>query len=175
MIGYTPYFDPSAPILDRYGPTNAWSTGIVEGDLELPLPYDLLPVYFGTCFEDDKGTEATIDDQTVCADNVFPFYATGERDIDGNMMTEEYYYGDPGSGRFPGCTPSRTPDGTNPDDGCFAKWWIVGGGESIDNRRRIQVRIPATSPDGEPNHFRAIDGYGRLCRQRADAGPGRGR
>ncbi len=170
MIGYTPYFDPTAPILDRYGPTNAWSTGIVEGASELPLPYDLLPVYFGTCIEDDKGTVETTDDETICKDNVFPFYATGERDIDGDMMTEEYYYGDPGSGRFPGCIPSRTPDGTDPDDGCFSKWWIVGGGQSIDNRRRIQVRIPPTGPDNEPNHFRAIDGAGAYVgnEQKAD-------
>jgi len=172
MIGYTPYFDPAAPILDRYGPTNAWSTGIVEGPSELPLPYDLLPVYFGTCIEDDKGTVETTDDETICADNVFPFYATGERDIDGDMMTEEYYYGDPGSGRFPGCIPSRTPDGTNPDDGCFAKWWVVGGGQSVDHRRRVQVKIPDTGPDGQPNHFRAIDGTGAYVgnEQKADAG-----
>ena len=172
MIGYTPYFTSSTPMLDRYGPTNAFSTGIVEGPMELPLPYDLLPVYFGTCIEDDKGTPETTDDETVCRDNVFPFYATGERDIDGNMMTEEFYYGDPGSGRFPGCEPNRVPDATNPDDGCFAKWWVIGGGISTDNRRRVQVRIPPTGPDGEPNHFRAIDGTGAWVgnEQKPDAG-----
>jgi hypothetical protein len=161
MIGYTPYFDPSAPILDRYGPTNAWSTGIVEGDQELELPYDLLPMYFGTCFVDNKETPLdTTDDVTVCRDDVFPFYATGQRDVNGDMMTDEFYYGDPASGRFPDCTPNRTPDATNPDDGCFAKWWVVGSGTSIDNRRRLQVRIPSTGPEGKPNHFLAIDGTG---------------
>lgn len=173
MIGYTPYFEPSAPILDRYGPTNAWATGIVEGDSELELPYDLLPMYFGTCFVDNKETPLdTTDDVTVCRDDVFPFYATGQRDVNGDMMTDEFYYGDPASGRFPDCTPNRTPDATNPDDGCLAKWWTTGSGTSTDNRRRVQVRIPSTGPEGKPNHFLAVDDTGAYVGNELAADPG---
>ena len=173
MIGYSPYFDASAPILDRYGPSNAFDTGITEGDDVLRLPYDLLPVYFGSCFIDNKETPLDpTDDETICRDNVFPFYATGERDVSGDMIAEEFYYGDPGSNRFPDCTPNRVPDASNPDDGCFAEWLIPSGGTTIENRRRVQLRIPSTGSGGAANHLRAIDGGGAYVGNEVTADPG---
>ena len=145
MIGYSPYFDPDDPILDRYGPTNAYDTGLTENASTLRLPYDLMPMYFGNCFVDTKETPLdTTDDETICRDNVFPFYATGERDVNGDMIADEFYYGDPGSGRFPDCDPNRTPDPTNPDDGCFLRVADSGG--------REDDREPAAGPASHPRH-----------------------
>ncbi|MCJ7755325.1 MAG: hypothetical protein MUP13_12240, partial [Thermoanaerobaculales bacterium] len=173
LIGYSPYFDSTAPILDRYGPSNAFDTGITEGDDALRLPYDLMPVYFGSCFVDNKETPFDFtDDETICRDNVFPFYATGERDVAGDMIAEEFYYGDPGSGKFPDCTPNRVPDASNPDDGCFAEWLIPAGGTTIENRRRVQLRIASTSPGGSANHLRAIDSGGAYVGNEVATDPG---
>jgi hypothetical protein len=169
MIGYSPYFDAASPLLDRYGPSNAYDTGLTEDSLR--LPYDLLPVYFGSCFVDNKETPLDpSDDETICRDNVFPFYATGERDINGDMIADEYYYGE--SGRFPHCDPTRVPDASNPDDGCLSEWLIPLSGSTIENRRRVQLRIPSTSPGGDPNHLLAVDSSGTYVGNELVADPG---
>lgn len=175
MIGYSPYFDGTQPILDRFGPLNAWDSGIEEvvGTATRRLPYDLMPVYFGSCFMDTKGTPLDAsDDAMVCKDNVFPFYASGDRDGAGNMIPDEYYYGDPGTGTFPGCTPNRVPDASNPDDGCFAEWLEASGSNTIEHRRRVQLRIPSANPSGGANHLLADDGSGGLVGNEVVDDPG---
>ena len=172
MIGYSPYFDAATPVFDRYGPTTAFETGMTEDSLR--LPYDLMPVYFGSCFVDDKGTPFdSSDDETICRDNVFPFYATGERDINGDMIADEYYYGE--SGRFPDCDPNRVPDASDPDDGCFSEWIIASGGSTIENRRRVQLRIRIHQPRGRSEPPPGGRRLGCLRRQRGGGGPGRRR
>ncbi len=163
MIGYKLYFDPDAtPVTDRFGPTSGWDTGLedVPGDATTRLPYDLMPMYFYSCLVDDKDTADPSDDETLCRDNVYPFYATGDRDAGGSLVTDEWFYGDPGSNNFPDCTPNRTPDAVNPDDGCLAEWEVVSGTDVTQYRRRVQLRIPSTNPSGDPNHPLAIDTLG---------------
>jgi len=101
MIGFYPYFSPDpanpgyvAPTL-RYGPERAYDIGPTDPDTGLPLfAYDTMPVYFGNCLIDDKGTpDDPADDETVCMDRVFPFYATGERDAGNNLILEMWDYG----------------------------------------------------------------------------------
>jgi hypothetical protein len=176
LIGYNLYFDPdTTPVTDRFGPTTGWDTGIEDspGDPNSRLPYDLMPMYFYNCLVDDKGTPGdTSDDETICKDNVFPFYATGDRDVSGNLITEEWFYGDPGSNRFPDCTPNRTPDATNPDDGCVAEWEVVNGTDVTQYRRRVQLRIPTTNPSGNPNHPLGVDTLGAPIGNTLVADPG---
>jgi len=62
-----------APTL-RYGPERAYDVGPVDPGSGLPLfAYDTMPIYFGNCLIDDKGTDDPADDETVCMDRVFPF------------------------------------------------------------------------------------------------------
>ncbi|MGD9252368.1 MAG: VWA domain-containing protein, partial [Holophagae bacterium] len=163
LMGYSPYFDPdTSTVTDRFGPTTGWETLIEEvpGDPNTRLPYDLMPVYFFNCFIDDMGTAETSDDVTLCRDNVFPFYPTGDRDASGNMIVDEWYYGDQVANVFPDCTPNRTPDALNPDDGCLAEWEQVVGSDVIQHRRRVQLRIPGTNPVGDANHPLGVDTLG---------------
>jgi hypothetical protein len=176
LMGYSPYFDPDTSVVtDRFGPTTGWDTLLedVPGDPNTRLPYDLMPMYFYTCFLDDKGTPAdTSDDQTICRDRVFPFYPTGDRDGLGNMIVDEWYYGDPAANSFPDCTPNRTPDASNPDDGCLAEWEEITGVSVVQHRRRVQLRIPAVSPSGSTNHPLGVDTLGAPIGNELVADPG---
>ncbi len=128
-----------------------------------------MPVYFGNCFMDDGGTPADdTDDTPRCWDTtgepattmVFPFYASGSYDIvDGHMVSERWYYGDPGSLTFPDCEPSITPTADNPDDGCLAEWEEVSGASILQHKRRVHLEIPETV-NSQPNHFLAVDSGG---------------
>jgi hypothetical protein len=173
MIGYKLYFDPASTDLnDRFGPTNAYDTGYLEtlpDTSTLRLPYDLMPVYFGNCFMDDGGTPADeSDDVPRCWDStgepdttmVFPFYGSGSYDAgDGHMLSERWYYGDPGSLTFPNCEPSITPTADNPDNGCLAEWEETVGASILQHKRRVHLEIPETV-GGQPNHFLAVDSGG---------------
>ncbi len=173
MIGYKLYFDPaSTAVTERFGLTNAYDTGYLEtlpDASTLRLPYDLMPVYFGNCFMDDKGTPADdTDDEPRCWDTtgepdttmVFPFYGSGAYDVvDGHLLSERWYYGDPGSLTFPDCEPSLTPTADNPDDGCLAEWEETVGASILQHKRRVHLEIPATI-GGQPNHFLAVDAAG---------------
>ncbi len=175
LIGYSPYFDPDASVVtDRFGPVTGWDTGLedVPGDSTTRLPYDLMPVYFGNCFVDSKETDDPSDDETICKDNVFPFYASGERDGLGKMIPDEWYYGDPTTNGFPDCVPNRAPDASNPDDGCSAEWETVSGSDVTQYRRRVQLRIPAVNTSGNANHPLAVNGAGSLVGNELVADPG---
>jgi len=156
LIGYNPYFDAALAIQTRFGPVNAYDTLAVD-EIGRRYPYDLMPIYFGNCFEDDMGTpvDTSDDPDPKCGDRIFPFYASGIRDISGNMIAEEWYYGDLAAKRFPGCDPNRTPvvDDPNPDDGCLTEWNDNSGVIMVQKMRRVHLEIPIDHPvDSEPNH-----------------------
>ena len=167
MIGYKLYFDPeTTAVTDRFGPVNANQTGAFDvlADLStVRLPYDLMPLYFASCFEDGG---------TVCVDNVFPVYSSGVYDGGGTAIAEQNYYGDPGTRRFPDCVPYLTPTATNPDDGCLAEWDEDLGTSLIQHKRRIRLEVPSTF-NGNPNHFLAVDAGGSKVGnlQTTDGGP----
>ena len=56
MIGYKLYFDPdTTPLNERFGPTIAYETDyldVLPGGEFAPVPYDLMPIYFGNCYID---------------------------------------------------------------------------------------------------------------------------
>ncbi len=153
MMGYTPYFDPalgSAGVEARFGPVRAI-------DYDPMLPYDLMPVYFGTCILDDKNDSDPANDETFCGDGVFPFFDTGERDASNNMIIEDWYYGGPGG--FPDCVPWKTATLLDPDDGCLAAWEDNTGtvpghlGHRVEFKRRVRLEIPDLNPNtGLANH-----------------------
>jgi hypothetical protein len=155
MIGYSPYFDPAlgaAGVASRFGPVRAY-------DADPTLPYDLMPIYFGSCLFDDKGDADPLNDETLCMDGIFPFYDTGDRDGLNNMITDEWYYGDPSTGRFANCVPWKTPTFLGPDDGCLTFWEdntaTVPGheGKRVEFKRRVRLEIPSVNPvDSAENH-----------------------
>ena len=154
LIGYSLFFDPASAVTTRFGPTTGWDTGYerVPGDATTRVSYDLMPIYFGTCFEDDKGTPAdTSDDTIMCGDRIFPFYASGIRDGFGNMQSDRGYYGDLATKRFPDCDTNRTPD-LNEDDGCLTEWNDNSGAIMVQRMRRVLLEVPTANPDGDPNH-----------------------
>ena len=177
MIGYKLYFDPaSTGPTERFGPVNAYDSGYEEtlpDDTTVRLPYDLMPIYFGNCFVDDKGTPADDTDDTFrCWDSAeedvevrgtmtFPFINSGARYLGGTLLSERYYYGDPSTQTSPNCDPSITPTADNPDDGCLAEWNETAGTNIIVHKRRVQLMIPPEI-SGQPNHFLADDGSGTL-------------
>ncbi len=154
MMGYTPYFDPalgSAGVENRFGPVRAY-------DFDPTLPYDLMPVYFGTCMLDDKSDLDPSNDETLCGDGVFPFFDTGERDASNNMITEDWYYGDD-TERFPDCVPWKSDTSLAPDDGCLAHWYDNTGtvpgymSRRVEVKRRVRLEIPPLNPNsGLDNH-----------------------
>jgi hypothetical protein len=155
MIGYTPYFDPdtgATPVADRYGPTSAFDANIL-------MPYDLLPIYFGSCILDTKNDSDPSNDEMLCGDGLFPFYDTGDRDASDNMITETWYYGDTATGRLAARTGWKTPTFLAPDDGCLTFWedntgTIPGiGNHRVEFKRRVRLEIPTTNPNtGLANH-----------------------
>jgi hypothetical protein len=155
MIGYTPYFDPNlgaAGVEARYGPVRAF-------DVDPLLPYDLMPVYFGSCLLDNKGDADPTNDETICGDGLFPFYDTGVRDGLGNLIPEAWYYGDPSTRLFPNCVGWKTTSAEQPDDGCLTTWLdntgtVFGfGGSQVEFKRRVRLEIPPTNPNtGLANH-----------------------
>jgi len=149
LIGYNPYFDPdTSAVPTRFGPIRAY-------DADNTLPYDLMPVYFGTCFLDDKGTDdGGADDEMVCADRVFPFFSSGVRDGLGDLIPEAWAY------RFTRCVPYIVPTATNPDDGCVSSWNEISGVEVIQRLRRVRLEVPVTNPSGDQNHPLGIDSLG---------------
>jgi hypothetical protein len=157
MIGYHLFFNPAdTPVTERFGPVNAYDTGYTEvlpDGSTVRLPFDLMPVYFGSCFYDTDGTTS------VCGDGVFPFYDSGARDVSGNAISDSWYYGDPATKTFPNCDPSVTPTADNPDDGCLAEWDETVGLNILQHKRRVHLEIPTTWA-GSPNHFLAVDGSG---------------
>ena len=177
MIGFNPYFspDPADPgyVLpsQRYGPERAYDVGPTDPDTGLPrFAYDTMPVYFGNCLIDDKGTpDDPADDETICLDRVFPFYATGERDAANNLITEMWDY------TFDRCDPNDPVwdrDGTpGPDaDACEQAWEEpVPPGRLIQWRRRVHLEMPTLSSIGDPNHPLGIDLAGAPIGNRAVA------
>ncbi len=170
MIGYKLYFNPeTTPLGERFGPLNAYDTGyldILENGSSWPVPYDLMPIYFGNCFVDDRDTPGdTSDDQTLCLDNVFPYYDAGQRDaVSGDIVPAEWYYGEAEGEDYPGCDPNDPiwdADGNGvPDPGaCQNEWEEPSGADVIQYRRRVRLEIPSTF-GGSPNHFLASDGAG---------------
>jgi len=153
LIGYDPYFDDALPHQTRFGPLNAFDTLAVDENGDR-LAYDLMPIYFGSCFLDDKGTPAdTTDDTIMCGDRIFPFYPSGVRDGLGNMQSDRGYYGDLATNRFPDCITNRTGDADNPDDGCLVEWNEKVGVNTFQHIRRVVLEIPTDNPvDSEPNH-----------------------
>ena len=156
MIGYTPYFDPdTSAVADRFGPVRAFDANPI-------LQYDFLPVYFGSCILDNKADGDPTNDEILCGDGVFPFYDTGERDASMNMITEDWYYGDPGTMRLESCVAWKTPTFLDPDDGCLSFWedntGVLSnppefGNHRVEFRRRVRLEIPATNPNtGFANH-----------------------
>ena len=156
MIGYTPYFDPdTSAVADRFGPVRAF-------DANPTLQYDFLPVYFGSCILDNKADVDPTNDEILCGDGVFPFYDTGERDALNNMITENWYYGNPGTMRLESCVAWKTPTFLDPDDGCLSFWedntGVLSnppefGNHRVEFRRRVRLEIPATNPNtGFANH-----------------------
>jgi hypothetical protein len=155
MIGFKPYFDPSLGAVDvqnRYGPVRAF-------DADPLLPYDLMPVYFGSCIYD------AVEDETLCGDGLFPFYDTGARDGMNKMITDSWYYGNLSTNRFDNCVPWKTVVDPilSPDDGCFVSWEDNTGtvpghvGKRVDYRRRVRLEIPTVNPvDGADNHVLSI-------------------
>ena len=152
MMGYTPYFDPAlgaAGVEGRFGPVRAY-------DFDPTLPYDLMPIYFGTCIYDE------INEKNVCSgDGVFPFYDTGERDASNEIITEDWYYGD--RGEFPHCVPWKSSTPLAPDDGCKAAWedntgTVPGYGRNrVEFKRRVRLEIPAFNPNtGLDNHLLGV-------------------
>jgi hypothetical protein len=128
-----------------------------------------MPIYFGNCFVDNKETPGDpSDDVTLCKDGVFPFYDSGVRDGSGNLIPEEWYYGelDPALEDYPDCDPNDPiwdSDGDgNPDPGaCVNEWEETVGPDLYQYRRRVKLEIPATW-GGQPNHFLAVDTGGNL-------------
>ncbi len=178
LIGYKLYFDPATTATtDRFGPVNAYDTGWIDytytdpgppvTQVDVPPPYDLMPIYFGNCFVDNMQTPADdTDDVTLCKDNVFPFYDSGIRDGGtGQIIPEEWYYGqlDPADEDYPGCDPNDPiwDDGTgSPVAGaCENAWEEMVGPNLIKYKRRIRLEIP-TTVGGNPNHFLAVDSGG---------------
>jgi hypothetical protein len=163
MIGYRLSFDPATtPVTERFGPVNAYDTGYTDtlpDGSSVRVPFDLMPVYFGNCFIDDKGNSDPADDETLCGDGIFPFYSSGTREADGTLITESWYYGNPATLSFPDCDPSVTPTADNPDDGCLAEWDETVGVKIYQHKRRVHLEI---LPDwsGQPNHFLSDDGAG---------------
>ena len=156
MIGYTPYFDPdTSAVADRFGPVRAFDANPI-------LQYDFLPVYFGSCILDNKADVDPTNDEILCGDGVFPFYDTGERDALNNMITEDWYYGNPGTMRLESCVAWKTPTFLDPDDGCLSFWedntGVLSnppefGNHRVEFRRRVRLEIPATNPNtGFANH-----------------------
>ena len=133
----------------------------------VPVPYDLLPLYFDNCFIDNKETPADLtDDVTICADGVFPFYDSGIRDtVSGQLIPSTWYYGqfDDSVEDYPGCDPNDPiwDDGTgSPVNGaCDNEWEESSGANIIQYQRRVRLEIPATV-GGNPNHFLAVDTSG---------------
>ncbi len=152
MIGYKLYFDPeSTPLNERFGPTNAYDTGyldVLAGGAFSPLPYDLMPIYFGNCYIDES------DGSTVCMDNVFPFFDGGT-----------WYYGqaDESVDDYPGCNPTDAiwDDGFgSPVPGaCENEWEEESGVNILQYQRRVRLEIPTTY-SGSPNYYLASDGLG---------------
>lgn len=176
LIGYKPYFNAATDITDRFGPLNAYDSGYVdytmqnpiEGlpDIEVLAPFDLMPIYFGNCFIDNKETPGDdTDDETICGDGVFPFYDSGIRDVaTGDLIPSEWYYGevDDAVEDYPGCDPNEPTwdlDGNGiPDLGaCESEWEETSGADLIQYQRRVRLEIPATY-GGNPNHFYGVDG-----------------
>ncbi len=176
LIGYKPYFNPAtSDITDRFGPLNAYDTGWVDYSysdpgppvtvVDVPPPFDLMPIYFGNCFVDNMQTPGDdTDDVTLCQDNVFPFYDSGVRDTSApyQLIPETWYYGqlDPADEDYPGCDPNDPiwDDGSgSPVAGaCENEWEETSGANLIQYRRRVRLEIPA-SYLGNPNHFYAVD------------------
>jgi hypothetical protein len=176
LIGYKPYFAPGSDITDRFGPLNAYDTGWVDYSysdpgppitvVDVPPPFDLMPMYFGNCFIDNMQTPLDdTDDVTLCDDSyVFPFYDSGVRDtvFPYQLIPDTWYYGqlDPSDEDYPGCDPTEETwdDGTGSPilGACENEWEETVGASLIQYRRRVRLEIPATYL-GNPNYFHAVD------------------
>ena len=146
LIGYTPWFDPAATTPpDRFGPIRAF-------DVDYTMPFDRLPIYFGTCFRDPR------DGSLVCSDGyaprfVFPFYTLGERDLGGVLIPETWAYD------FERCDPIDdfwdADDDDIPDDpgACRSRWLepVPASDETRQLMRRVKLEMPETVA-GNPNH-----------------------
>jgi len=158
LIGYTPWFDPTTTSTpDRFGPIRAW-------DVDYTMPFDRMPIYFGTCFQDPK------DGSTLCSDAydprfVFPFYTLGERDVGGSLIPETWAYD------FERCDPIDdywdSDDDDIPDDpgACRSRWLEPlpgpGSGRTRQHMRRVKLEMPEFV-GLEPNHPRGVTAAGAL-------------
>jgi len=166
MFGYTPWGPASLPAVDRYGPT-------IATDIDTRWSFDTMPIYFGSCVVDTKGTvlrdptdpsyDPLADDTWTCVDGVFPVTWEGEVDGSGYPVPVAWSYGTatgPSSRSFANCDPSH-PLNVGLARPCESLW-STGSDPVVWTQRRMRLEMPEYAPSGvdgsgSPNHFLAED------------------